>query len=270
MKPYLNPIRVYILLLVSLFLITSCQPAAGTQPTETTAPAAAIQPTQTQAPAASPTAAEKANAISAEIFLDPALAQDADSLLVNQYLYAGLVQLDANGKVQPALAESWVISDDQLDYIFKLRSNAAFSDGTFITPDIVVANFNRWFEPTSPLRGGGDFAAWKRIFLGFHGEKDTEDRPKSFVDGIQKVDFNTVLIHLNRQEPKLLDYLADPAFAILKPEALEAGNYGKNKGPIISSGAYVIGTWDNSGLTLSPNPKYWGTAPTEDLKFTWR
>jgi peptide/nickel transport system substrate-binding protein len=267
MKPHLISIRFCFSVLVTLALLTACQEEGETQPTATNSPA----PVAPLATATAPAPGESPNVVSADLLLDPALAQDADSLKVSQYLYQGLVRLDASGAVQPALAESWVISDDQLDYIFKLRPTAGFSDGSYVTPDVVVANFNRWFDPQSPLRGGGDFASWQRIFLGFHGEKDAEGHPKSFVDGIQKVDLNTVLVHLNRVEPKTLTYLADPAFAILKPEALTA-DYGKRGSTIISSGAYLVSAWTEAGLTLSPNPKYWDTAnaPKEDLKFTWR
>ena len=91
------------------------------------------------------------------------------------------------------------------------------------------------------------------------------------MDGIQKVDFNTVLIHLNRLEPNLLTYLADPAFAILKTDVLSADSaYGGRNSTIISSGPYVISSWTDSGLTLSPNPNYWGEKPSNDLKFIWK
>jgi ABC-type transport system substrate-binding protein len=272
MKPNLTLLRSSFVLLASLVFLTGCQPQGEALPTATSQPILATdQPTQAPPPpTAQPTQADHSIAISANLLLDPALAQDADSLKVSQYLYAGLVRLDADGKVQPALAESWVISDDQLDYIFKLRPTAAFSDGTYITPDIVVANFNRWFDPQSSLRGSGEYASWQRIFLGFHGEKGADDRPKSFVDGIQKVDLNTVLVHLNRLEPNTLTYLADPAFAILKPEALAAKDYGTKNTPVVSSGAYVVSSWTEAGLTLSPNPKYWETAPQGDLKFIWK
>jgi ABC-type transport system substrate-binding protein len=258
-------------LLACTFLLTACQPQAESTPTATEPPTQ--PPTQAPVTGASPTQEESQTptAISPNILLDPALTQDADSLMVSQYLYEGLVKLDATGAPQPALAESWVVSDDQLDYIFKLRANATFSDGTPITPDIVAANFNRWFDPQSPLHGNGNYATWQKIFLGFHGEKGDDKRPKSQVDGIQKVDFNTVLIHLNRLEPNLLVYLADPAFAILQPDVLAADSaYGGRNSTIVSSGPYVISSWTDDGLTLSPNPKYWGTAPQEDLKFVWR
>jgi ABC-type transport system substrate-binding protein len=271
MTTYLTPSRVLTFSLTFLLLLTGCQPQAESTPKATEPPT--LPPTQAPITEASPTPEESQSSIAIDknITLDPALTQDTDSLMVSQYLYEGLVKLDADGTVQPALAESWVVSDDQLDYIFNLRANATFSDGTSITPDVIVANFNRWFDPQSPLHGNGNYATWQKIFLGFHGEKGDDKRPKSQVDGIQKVDFNTVLIHLNRLEPNMLVYLADPSFAILQTDVLAADNaYGGRNSTIVSSGPYVVSSWADDGLTLSPNPKYWGTAPQEDLKFIWR
>ena len=133
-------------LLICLLLLTGCQPTAN--PTPVSATELPAQPTAgSQAVEESPAPTEEnLVAINPNLALDPALTQDADSLMVSRYVYEGLVTLDADGKPQPALAESWVVSDDQLDYIFKLRGNAAFSDGTTITPDIVADNFNRWFD----------------------------------------------------------------------------------------------------------------------------
>lgn len=270
MAAYLTKSRILTFLLTLAFVLTACKLQAESTPAATE-PQPTPLPTQAAPVEASPTQAESLVAINPNISLDPALTRDADSHMVSQYIYEGLVSLDASGNLQPALAESWVASDDQLDYIFTLRANAMFSDGTPITPDVVAENFNRWFDPQHPLHGNGNYAAWQEIFLGFHGEKAEDKRPKSMVDGIQKVDFNTVLIHLNRLEPNLLTYLANPAFAILNTNALAADSaYGGRDSTIISSGPYVVSSWTDAGLTLSPNPKYWGTKPQEDLKFIWR
>jgi len=253
-----SPSRLFVFLLIAFFAIAGCQPT--TTPTEassTDVPLATSPVKDTNSPIT----------ISKNIFLDPALAQDKDSLMIAQYIYEGLVVLDAAGKPQPGIAESWVISDDQLDYIFTLRSGATFSDGSRITPDIVADNFNRWFDPNNPLHKNGDFAAWKNTFLGFLGEKDDNKRAKSTVDGIQKVDSNTVLLHLTRPTPETLTNLAKPAFAILSTKALASGNYGKNGSTIISSGAYTVSSWKDTSLILSPNSKYWGKIPSKDLNF---
>jgi peptide/nickel transport system substrate-binding protein len=263
MKTFTLHQRFFVLMIVCVIALAGCQPQST--PTDSPQP----EPTDASTPP-DQTTTDMPRAISADIRLDPALAQDSDSLMVSQYLYEGLMRLDENGEPQPAIAESWRVSDDQLDYIFTLRPDASFSDGSPITPDIVVDNFNRWFDPNSPLRGDGEYAAWKLIFLGFNGERDADNRALSVVDGIQKVDSITVLVHLNRPVPELLTYLADPAFAILSTDALASGNYGESDSNIISSGPYVVSSWTDDGLTLSPNSTYWGQKPASDLTFTWR
>lgn len=257
--------RLLAFIFVALFA-AGCQPKATATEKPVTSPA----PSDSTGSTTGPTSNNPA-AINRDIFLDPALTQDADSLVISQYLYEGLVVLDGNGEPQPGLAESWVISDDQLDYIFTLRPGALFSDGSAITPDVIVDNFNRWFDPNSPLRKEGDYASWEKIFLGFLGEKDDNERAKSSVDGIQKVDSNTVLLHLNRPVPETLTYLANPAFAILNTNALlNESNYGTQGSQIISSGPYVVSSWTDEGLILSANSKYWGEIQTNELTFIWR
>lgn len=55
-------------------------------------------------------------------------------------VYDSLVRYTPD-KMEPALAESWSISDDGLTYTFKLR-NAKFSDGSPVTAEVVAMNFN--------------------------------------------------------------------------------------------------------------------------------
>jgi ABC-type transport system substrate-binding protein len=234
-------------------------------PTATSQPM--VVPTATKAPTPTLSPTGDGTTLSANLFLDPALAQDADSLMVSQYIYSGLFQIGDSGQPEPALVESWVVSEDQLDYIFKLRSSAVFSNGKPITADVVKDNFDRWFDPNHPLHGNGDFAAWKSAFLGFLGEKDENKHALSTVDGIEKVDQLTVLIHLNRPVPELLTYLANPAFAILDPVELKAGKYNVSEGQLVTCGPYKIGSWTKDTLTLVPDPTFWGTVPQGELTF---
>jgi ABC-type transport system substrate-binding protein len=157
-----------------------------------------------------------------------------------------------------------------LTYTFILQEDAAFSDGSAITPDVVVDNVNRWLDPESPLRGTGNYETWLAFFQGFLGEKDSDDRPISPVDGVNKIDFSTIVLHLNRPVPDLLVYLADPAFAIVKPESLQDGSYGTINSPIIASGPYQVSSWTSDKLVLTPNPLFWGMAAQVELEFTLR
>ena len=51
--------------------------------------------------------------------------------------YEGLItENPITGKKEPALAESWKISDDKLNIIFTLRKNLKWSDGEDLTVDV--------------------------------------------------------------------------------------------------------------------------------------
>lgn len=251
-------------ILVSLLLLlAACGPKNETETPST----AEVNSQQTDQTVESVQVETSTKIDGSNLSLDPAKTEDPNSLLVSNYLYEGLVRSDENGQVVPGLALSWVISDDELDYIFDIRQNAKFSDGSTITVDAIVANFNRWFEPENPLHGDGNYPSWLKLFLAFNGERDANDRAISQVDGIQKVDTNTMLIHLSRQEPQLLSYLTQPAFAILSPSALESSTYGTRQSTIISSGPYVVTSWTEEEIKLSPNPQYWNPQAADVMNF---
>ena len=53
----------------------------------------------------------------------------------------GLVELDTNGELVPALAESVDIRDNGIEYDFKIRDDVYWSDGNKITPSEIVEFF---------------------------------------------------------------------------------------------------------------------------------
>ncbi len=67
------------------------------------------------------------------VTLDPALAGDANSTEIINKIFNGLVSFNQDMEVIPELAEGWEVSEDGLTYIFRLRENIKFQDGTPIT-----------------------------------------------------------------------------------------------------------------------------------------
>lgn len=71
--------------------------------------------------------------------LDPALATDTTSVDADNNLFVGLTQFDpVSGEVNPALAESWEVSDDGTVYTFYLRDDIPWvsydpDSGSFLT-----------------------------------------------------------------------------------------------------------------------------------------
>jgi peptide/nickel transport system substrate-binding protein len=98
-------------------------------------------------------------AIGVPRLINPLLAaSDADRDMV-ALVYSGLVRIDASGEVIPDLAESYEVSQDGLEYRFKLR-DTTFHDGTPVSSADVAFTIERAISPSlkSPKR-----AAWEGI-----------------------------------------------------------------------------------------------------------
>jgi len=76
----------------------------------------------------------------------------AESGILNYYIASitqeGLVSIDADGTLQPGLAESWEQPDD-VTYVYELRDDAMFQDGTPVTADDVVFSLEQARDETS-------------------------------------------------------------------------------------------------------------------------
>ncbi|WP_404200334.1 ABC transporter substrate-binding protein [Streptomyces tauricus] len=84
----------------------------------------------------------------------------ADATLLSRLgVTEGLTRLDANGVAAPALAESWTRENDR-DWLFTLR-DAAFQDGTEVTPKAVAAALTRaaGADPVTAALSGVELAA---------------------------------------------------------------------------------------------------------------
>lgn len=81
--------------------------------------------------------------------LDPALAEDLHAFNVLLDLYEGLLTVAADGAIAPGVAESWTVSPDGLEYRFRLRANATWSNGARVTAGHFVHAFRHVLQPQS-------------------------------------------------------------------------------------------------------------------------
>ena len=63
-------------------------------------------------------------------------------------IYDGLVEWDADGNYQPALAERWEVSDDARTWTFHLRDGVIFHNGELLRASDVVATMGRVLDPS--------------------------------------------------------------------------------------------------------------------------
>ena len=79
----------------------------------------------------------------------------SQEIAVNWHVYEPLVWLDADGSIKPMLAESWTVSNDGLEWTFRLRAGIKFSNGSDFDAEDAAANIQRQIdsivkkEPTS-------------------------------------------------------------------------------------------------------------------------
>ena len=105
----------------------------------------------------------------------------------------GLVALDADGEVVPALAERWIVTEDGLSYIFRLR-NSNWSDGRAIDADEVRDALRRTIRDLSGTTLGLDFAP---------------------VFEIRAMTGRVIEIRLSSPMPDFLQLLAQPELGVL-------------------------------------------------------
>ncbi len=133
------------LLLVTMLLVAACASTTAPAPAPEEAPAAE-EPAE--APAAEEPAAEAESTalrvtFSWPTFIDPAVGNDFSSSASLINLYDTLIFPNAEGGVDPWLAESWEVSEDGTTYTFKLREGVTFHDGSELTASDVVYSFDR-------------------------------------------------------------------------------------------------------------------------------
>src|SRR5690606_38269512 len=117
--------------------------------------------------------------------LDPRLSRDTTAFRTIDAIYAGLVTLTPNLEPKPDMAESWE-SPDELTYVFKLRPDLKFSDGSPLTAEDVVYTYETVIDP--------DFNAPDRALY-------------SPIAKVEAVDPQTVKFTLSAPYAPLLSYL---------------------------------------------------------------
>jgi len=169
--------------------------------------------------------------------LDPtAGAAAAIDEVVYANLFEGLTRFASDGSVIPALAESWVISDDGLTYTFTLHDGVTFHDGTAMTADDVVFSLDR-------ARAEDTTNAQAALFTG--------------IASVTAVDDTTVEIALSEPNGALLFNLAWGDAVIVAPETADT-----NATNPVGTGPFMFANWaQGDSVTLTAYPDYWGERP---------
>lgn len=175
-------------------------------------------------------------------------------------IYNGLVDYDANlGQLVPALATSWVESDDGLSYRFTLRENVKFQHSQRFTPsrsfnaDDVLFSFNRIIDKHHPYHSVSHTGYPYFQSIGFSG----------LVKSIEKINDHEVIFHLARKDASFLSNLATDFAVILSSEYADqqlAQGHPENVDRFaIGTGPFTLVHYvKNEYIRYHRNPDFWG------------
>lgn len=166
-----------------------------------------------------------------------------------------LVWDNGDGTYDPWLASSWEVSDDASRYVFQLRKDVRFHDGTPLNAEAVKANFDYVLDPAN--KSTGSTAKLKPV--------------------AKVIDEHTLEVQLAVPESSFLTLIAAPYFGILSKDQLE-------KDPrslatrLIGTGPFKFDNWvKGQSLTYVRNDDYnWappkfhqGAAYVDSIKYVF-
>jgi len=164
---------------------------------------------------------------------DPAVIENGFQWVMAYAISNTLVELSADGKLVPALAESWDASDDATQWTFKLRKGVEFHDGRSLTAQDVVASIN------------------------YHRGEESKSTVKPLVDSIETIkvdDGNTLVVTLSGGNADFPYNLNEAPLAIFPSD----GEGGLDWQPGIASGGYKLKSFEPGVRAFfERNPNYW-------------
>lgn len=170
--------------------------------------------------------------------LDPQVTTSAEEYQLFIQIFDPLVNWNGSkSEAIPALAESWTISDDGITYVFNLRRDVKWHDGSDFTAEDVVFTMERTkVMPATASKG-------------------------KVIKSATALDDYTVEIVLEYAYPNFILQLASFPFCIVNKDVVEKYGDG-NEDMLIGTGAYkFVSNTTGVGVTLEANKDYWDGEP---------
>ncbi|EKE43812.1 ABC peptide transporter, periplasmic binding protein [Oceaniovalibus guishaninsula JLT2003] len=202
---------------------------------------------------------------------DPALYTSGTTFDASSHpVYNQLVQfVTGTTNTEPGLAESYEVSDDGLEYTFKLRPGVKFHSNDQFTPtrdfnaDDVIFTFERQWKDDNPYHtvSGGSWEYFESMSM------------PDLLDSIEKVDDMTVKFKLTRPEAAFIANLAMDFASIMSKEyadaMLDAGTPEMLNQQPIGTGPFTFQAYQKDAvIRYLRNADYWGDpAKVESLIF---
>jgi len=167
--------------------------------------------------------------------LDPHKTSGTLTFQTLKSVYDTLAEPDQTGKIVPALAEKWTISDDGTTWTFSLRKGVVFHNGDKLTSRDVKATFERIKNKETASPNANEFAP---------------------ITSMETPDDLTVVLKLAAPSAPLLGTLASGWGAILPKSLIDSGHDFASEP--VGTGPFKLTQWIRDGkLVFEKNKNYW-------------
>lgn len=187
------------------------------------------------------------------VTLDIAQMSDYNTLRAIIEMYDQLVEFAEDSmEVVPALATSWDVSEDGLEYTFYLRDDVKFHDGTPFNAAAARYNIERQIDP--------EHEAYGTAPAGYVYAETTF----GMIDSVEDIDEYTLLIKLSVPFAPFLSNMAMHASSMVSPTALQTYGTDITSNPVGTGPYKFVSYTPGVELILEKNEDYYKGAPNID------
>lgn len=188
--------------------------------------------------------------------LDPALAATDEEKTVVSHLFENLMKLQSDGSggttAVNGVARSYqcdTTAEGQETYTFKLRSSAAWSDGTKVTAQDFVYAWKRLVDPAT----GSKNARILDMVAGYSAARTGEDALQ-----VSAPDDETFAVALSGRCPYFIDSVCTAAATMpVQSAAAAQENWSMSPDTLVTNGPYTVASWENDTMLLQQTDGYY-------------
>ncbi len=194
--------------------------------------------------------------------LDPLYARNQSNIWATSQIFNGLVQLDQNLNVMPAIAKEWTVSNDGITYTFYLRNDVYFHESEVfgekltrkVNAEDFVYSFSRIVDPKLNSPG-----LWVMNPLA---------RQENGKPDVKAINDTVLQIRLKEPFPPFLGLLCMQYCSVVPMEATQRQGSEFRKNPV-GTGPFYFKFWkEGVKLVLRKNPRYFEFEDDQRLPYT--
>lgn len=171
-------------------------------------------------------------------------------LFAQNLIFESLVKINEEGNVEPWLAESWEVSEDGKEYIFKLREDVTFTDGEKFNAEAAKANFDA-------ILANAERHTW------LESVRLMEEVNKAGGKSVEVTGEYELTIRLSESYyPFLVELGVTRPFRFISPNCFINGGTKDGVSDIIGTGSYLLEeNHVDEYAVFKVNENYWGEKP---------